>query len=142
MKKLSVIAVIVYLCASLSALDHLPRGPVVVADVALTAQTSTFSPATVYTPTEDGNYRVSVYTDFASASGSPNVQTWIEWTDDTKAHGSGAGIFVSANSGNDYYGAASSIVHAISGQPIQVECTFASLPGGNTYNTYVVVEKL
>jgi hypothetical protein len=111
--------------------------PCEVASVSVTAQTTTVPLTTLFTPSADGLFRISVYMSSSPSAGS----TWayaLFWTDDIKARNSGRqqlspGVFSSL----------SVPVRGLAGQPLSYSISAgASNPPGATYNLSITVEQL
>ena len=135
MKKLALFLaflLLLFVGVSIATNPHVPRGPVIVSDLSFTAQTSGFGPATVFTPTDSGLYRVVIYGESSDQLGTFSVT--MTWTDDF-----GANFKILSNEG--FPGQGSRIVFATAGNPITIT-TSPSLSTGATYNTFVIVEQL
>ena len=135
MKKIALIfafILLLFVGVSIATNPHVPRGPVIVADLSFTAQTSGFGPTTIFTPTDSGIYRVAIYGESSDQLGS--FTATMTWTDDF-----GSNFKFLSNEG--FPGQGSRIVFATAGNPITIT-TSPSLSTGATYNTFVIVEQL
>lgn len=103
--------------------------PMIIAKQSWLNQTASLSATTVFTPSEDGDYRVNVYMT-ADTSSPPGWSPTLYWTDEYGSREEGlqdTGPFASYVV----------IIHAVSGQPIQV-----SVGGGSNppqYDLFVTV---
>lgn len=124
-----------------------PYVPMVVAAQSFLNRTASIAATTLYTPSADGTFRVSVYSEITTTSG--GGCPLLSWVDDFNTHtnqslvqvdGGGACIN-SGGSGTPNYGWATWIVRATSGNAISF-----SFPGSTTtpvvYSIYVTVEQL
>jgi hypothetical protein len=135
MKKLILCASILLICAWYAVADnpHVPRGPVIVSEVDLTAETGNFGPTTIFTPTAAGLYRVTVYGE-ASASNNGSCTVNLDWQDDYATNQR-----LVTNEGFPCSG--SRTVFSIAGSPFQI-ISGVSLPNGGTYNLSFIIEQL
>lgn len=141
--------------------DDSPRGPVIVAQLSLTGQTSPISSTVLYTPAVDGNYVVSGYAMVNPTVSGPNgaLQVGIGWTDEfntypTPDFGVNGGFsFPNGKSSNDGSvgnppgsGALGVFVHVKGGAPIKYNTlwflgtTGHPIPAGS-YDLFITVVK-
>jgi hypothetical protein len=120
--------------------------PQVVQRVALIGQTGAIPTTTLFTPSQKGLYRVSVYMTTTNLEGGQGSYSWVlNWTDDAGAEI--ANFYFLSNSppptawgytgGSDSPGGVATI-EALGGQPI----TYSINGSGETYSLYMVVERL
>lgn len=90
------------------------------------SQTGTFADTTLFTPSADGDYLVSVYVE--NTTGSATVSSVLKWTDNAGAQS--ATVSAAATSGNKVVA-----IHALSGQAVTVNGS--DFGGAQTYSVYV-----
>jgi hypothetical protein len=128
-----------------------PIGPAIVAHGKLLNQTTTLPSTTIFTPTHDGLYRLSVYATVSKAD--PSSQSiWnynIAWTDDAGAESEGSIVWQSgAFQGQFQYeglfqqGGAVIPVQAKAGTPITYSVIQGGSPDNSTYSLYYTLERL
>ena len=129
-----------------------PTSPTIVASIALTNQTATIPPTTVFTPTQTGLYRLSVYmTQTVSVPRSTSEWRYnLAWVDDAGVEGTGFYGVISVSTAKtppSAWGSSNgtspgnvAIFQAIAGQPVtySVLCNKA----GGAYSLYFTVEQL
>ena len=127
-----------------------PPSPVIVARAKLVNQTSPIPTTTIFTPTQNGLYRLSVY---ATVTRTGSVATgWqydIFWTDDSGPQNGGQGLingsdgntgsFTWTNAGN--YGAVL-VLEAAAGTPITYDILQQGAPDNAAYSLYYTLERL
>jgi hypothetical protein len=125
--------------------------PLIVARGRLVNQTQPFPATTLFTPTQDGLYRLSVYATVTTADPTSN-STWsygFSWTDDAGAESAG---FVLGQNGNQlgqfyngsygYPGNAIPPFEAKKGIPVMHFMAHSDIPDNSAYSLYFVVERL
>ena len=143
MKKLSLIAITLFF-ATLASSQVV--SPVIVANGKLLGMNSGFS-QTVFTPSQSGVYRVSVYLAVtAQGAGTASWSVAARWTDDAGREGGLASGFLLQVDDNQTPpkagGQASRVIEATAGSPIVVDVRGAKPADGSTINFYYVVEQL
>ena len=145
MRKSSILSILGVIVLAMALVPHLTVEaskpvPVIVAKQVLSGQVGSFSPITLFTPSADGDYRVSIYLDAATVStGKAIIVDW-HWTDDNASQFSS----VSLNDSQSPHAVTRfvDVIHVTSGNAITLQ------PGVNfndtldTYNVYVTVEEL
>jgi hypothetical protein len=123
---------------------HASCGAEIVADKSFTNQTTPFS-STIYTPTADGTYRISLYVEMFGADNQTFLTSAVFWTDDVGLVGPTVTTnpplacgFAPPVSRCDVVG----IIHAKANTPISVNIVQMNLSPGGSYNAYVVLENL
>ena len=138
MKQLAAVALI-FVLALATVATCVPRGPVVVAEQTFSGQTSDLSATTVYTPTADGNFRVSAYIEPSATGRSITTYSYTNWTDDVA---SGQQCYPAILSAANTFGSGQCYIHALNGDPITIATNSTSVPPGQSYTLMVVVEKI
>ena len=122
---------------------HVPRGPVIVADITLSGQTS--QTAALFTPSTDGTFRISTYMEFFGTPGSTTaVNELLSYTDDLQFeqfnHSAGGAPVAPCQLG--MVCSITTVIRDKSGAPITVDIEPSNLPAGASYTAYVIVEQL
>ena len=125
--------------------------PLIVARGRLVNQTEPFPATTLFTPTQDGLYRLSVYATLTTADPT-STSTWsygFSWTDDAGAESAG---FVLGQNGDQlgqfyngsygYPGNAIPPFEAKKGIPVMHFMAHSTVPDNTAYSLYYVVERL
>jgi|SRR6267378_2120630 len=107
-----------------------PEGAVVVAERSFLSQTTGFSPTTIFTPTEDGEFIIGIFLEGDATNGGP-LQASYSYTNDNGS----AGDNTETINGGPGYKSLFQFFHAVSGQPIQVHVS--SFSGTASYNLFV-----
>ncbi len=129
-----------------------PAYPLIVAKAKLLNQTAAIPTTTIYTPAQNGLYRLSVY---ATMTNPPADTVWtfdFAWTDDSgslqsgggsllQSNGDSTGSFLLANSTYNQMGAAV-IIEAKGGTAITYDMSQSGAPDGSAYNLYYILERL
>lgn len=137
------IVVLLLAVASLSAVEANDDGkshhPVIVAQRAFLQATGPFT-QDLFTPEQDGDFRIEVYENQQASSFGPIMQ--VIWTDElgTQEMLSGFPILVAGTAGQKSSGG-QIFVHALAGNPIQLT-TSVNLAGQPPYNIRVTVERM
>jgi len=129
----------------------LPMGPVIVAKGKLPNQTAPIPTTTIFTPTQTGLYRLSVYATVERADLNSNSY-WcygFQWTDDGGPHQSGIMLCGYGDitspfqyEGLDYLGGTAQPFEAVAGQPITYNVTQNNGPDDSAYSLYYTLERL
>lgn len=127
--------------------------PLIVAKRRLVNQTAPIPATTIFTPTQSGLYRLSMYATVTQANPATNDNwyTHIYWSDDAGAEESnGAGYILSWNSGNTPPSAWAASTgdqpglvitfEAVAGMPISYAVT--GVADGSAFSLYYVVERI
>jgi hypothetical protein len=130
--------------------DGLPATPQIIRRVELTNQTTPIPPTTLFTPTYDGIYRISVYMTLVSS----NEGTWtyhLHWTDDAgdeETQHNPSPLNLPPRRRRQAFGYAPDttpgnvlIIEAVAGQPVEYHVDRSGGNGG-VYSLYFVVERL
>jgi hypothetical protein len=125
--------------------------PVIVAKAKLTNQTATIPTTAIYTPTQDGLYRLSVYATLTKTD--PTSESlWyysFQWTDDAgnqeasqflMAYGDQPGPFLWQST--NYIGGGAQPFEAAAGKPITYNVMQNNGPDNSAYSLYYVLERL
>ena len=101
--------------------------PIIVAKQVLSAQVGSFSPITLFTPSADGDYRVSIYLDATTVSSGKAIIIDWHWTDDNASQFSSVSLnqFQSPHAFTSF----TDIIHVTSGNAIVLQ------PGANFNDT-------
>jgi hypothetical protein len=127
-----------------------PLGPVIVAKGEAPNQTAPIPTTTLFTPTQDGLYRVSAYATMTKP-GPENSGSWsfnVAWTDDAGRQQEQFALDGSFNVQgpflNDYnfYGGAVRIFEAKAGTPITFNLREGGVSAGAEYSLYYTLERL
>jgi hypothetical protein len=133
--------------------DASPSGlpsPVIVAKGKLPNQTAGIPTTTIFTPTQDGLFRASLYmTQVATGSSAVGWAYYVSWVDDAGAE-SAYPISVGTNQvppsawGNSGYGNGGTILtfEAKAGQPVTYSVLYSGSGDGGTYSLYYTIERL
>ncbi len=126
--------------------------PVIVARAKLANQTAPIPTTTIFTPTQDGLYRISAYATVAKAD--PNSQSaWsfgVQWTDDAGAGQLANGVLFGIGNVSQAFiwensfslGGATVILEAKAGTPITYSMTQCCSPDNSAYSLYYTLERL
>jgi hypothetical protein len=132
-----------------AAANSLPS-PVVLAKGKLVNQTAAIPTTTMFTPTQDGLYRITVYATLTTSNLSSN-SSWgygIGWTDDAGSANQGSVLIgPGAQLGPfTFYGITTGgtvlVVEAKSGIPVTYNVSQGGEPDGTAYSLYWTVEKM
>ncbi len=127
------------------------NSPQIVAKGKLSNQTTPFPTTTIFTPTQTGMYRLSVYATISTSD--PNSHTaWIYnlgWTDDAGAQSEGGLLYGNgATSGQFQYGSFQALggtvlpFEAKAGTPITHSMSQSGPPDSSAYTLYYTLERL
>jgi hypothetical protein len=125
-------------------------GPRIVAKVKLTNRTASVPDSILFTPTQSGLYRISVYMSMTAPASGGAWQTSLSWTDDAGAEqlGAIAGIYNSAVPPTDYSTDGregtpnlNPTIWAVAGAPVTYSVTGIGTVGG-AYEMFMVAEQL
>ncbi len=122
--------------------QHLPSTPVIVAKMEVRNQTGAINPFTLYTPSEDGDFRISAYMSSPSCVFSGVAfDTLVSWTDDSNAWvAQNLAYLVCDTNGGPQYFPGEMFIHAKAGISISVQVYVA--PGASgSYSDYLVLER-
>lgn len=122
----------------------IPGVPIIVAKQSYLAQTASLPTTTVFTPTEDGEYRLAYYqtvsTPGAGLTGS--LAFHVAWTDEYHANAMSWGATGALQAyGVSLAGGMMAVLHAVAGQPIEFTATWSSTDPSQTYDLFVTVVK-
>jgi len=116
-----------------------PFGPTVVAKYAATGQTASIGSTTLFTPSEDGDYELSIYISSDSNNGG-NASVFVIWVDENRSHNFNSAS-VSGSMGNET-GSAATVIHATAGNPIQFSISYsAGTPPSIAYDVFITLVK-
>lgn len=136
MRKIALfIALLLFVGISIADNPHTPRGPIIVADVPLMAQTGLIQQATLFTPANAGLYRITAYAE-ASAQPTGQIGVSLNWADDFSTNNF---AFV-LNGGFPAQGSVT--IYSVAGSPVTFQSSPGGLSTGETYNLFFVVEQL
>jgi hypothetical protein len=122
--------------------------PIIVAQAKLPHQTAPIPESTMFTPAQDGLFRVSAYATVTKSTSGGSWTFSLKWTDDAGANleiyalqqsTTSAGQFTSDGG---YGGGAVRTFEAKAGTPIMFNLGEAGHPEGGEYSLYYVVEQL
>jgi hypothetical protein len=99
------------------------------------SQTGDIAATTLFTPAQDGLFRLSTYSDLTGAAGD-EAHGGFEWTDDVKSHHENLSVGPS-----DQQEGGSRMVRCVAGQPIKY-FTSTFLSAGQSYNAYAAIEQI
>ncbi len=133
----------VLLTAPLTFSQNTPYGTTVVSTYEATAQTTAIGTTTLYTPTADGWFRISIYINRNTNSNQFHaMNTQVNFTDDHAARThSPDGAAISGDSGSDAFTSASYVFRASNGNAITFD-TIQSDPTVFSWDIRIVLEKL
>ena len=118
--------------------------PVIVAKKQVLNQTGTVNPVTLYTPTEDADFRISAYmsTHSCEFKGSGfEFQLLLTWTDDSAEWVNQEIAALNCNNNHEpLYSSGTIFIHAKAGAPISVWVQAIAGASGS-YDGYIVVEQ-
>lgn len=121
-------------------------GPTIVAKIRRPKQTDQIPTTTIFTPTADGMFRISVYTTMVVPGSGYSVIVY--WTDNAGPEIANVGGTTSGSYGTGSYCVSAAgpppcgtIIFAKGGTPVSYS-TSGDSNGGGTYDLYVVVERL
>jgi hypothetical protein len=112
----------------------------IVASTSLVNQVGSFSTITLFTPSVDSNFRISLYLEAASIGSGKMVQVDYRWTDDNGSKNSGSVTTLSAGTNQRF--SFMDFIHATAGNSITL------VPGANfndtadAWSVFVVLEEL
>jgi hypothetical protein len=115
--------------------------PCVIATVSLTDQSQAIPVTTIFTPTTDGAFRITVY--ISTSPGTNKRATWTIYLGWTDLHGAKETPFISAGQNGDSSG--NIMVQAVGGQPLLYQVKpmgGGGGVGGMTYDILVAVEQI
>jgi hypothetical protein len=143
MKKLSILAVIAVVLIALGLYadnPHVPRGAVIVAQQNFVSDGTGVPWTTIFTPSTDGVYRLSIYTTLPSSSSS-GFYAFARWADDYTSYLTNPDFYSSSSCGAGPYnpGYCTQTIFAKASVAIQIK-TSDSPPSGS--EVFVVVEQL
>jgi len=126
--------------------------PAIVAKAKLTNQTATIPTTTIFTPNEDGLYRLSIYATISKADNNSQAQ-WlvnVNYTDDSEQSQSLGGLLYGLNNQlgmfefYDFFLEAGPTVtfEAKAGTPITYSVTESGPPDNSAYSLYYTLERL
>lgn len=118
-----------------------PHGPSVVASVSYINQASSISTTTLYTPSSDGDFLVMIYGNAQTSSNLSNssIDFHLLWTDDQRTEDVRTAIGPGGT--GTLYSNPSIVVHATSGNPIQISGIYSPGTSNLSYNIFVTVIK-
>lgn len=111
--------------------------PTIVANVALTDQTTAIHPTPIFTPSVSGLYRMSGYTEKAGCDGKA-WQAYFLWTDDTGYPQSSQFI----NPGGCSVSTGTVTVRGVAGKPLSFSVHDIGGSGATPYGIFITVEQL
>ena len=138
------LAVVVLLIAGIVWADNphnLPAAPVIVAQSDNVGQTTAIPPTTLFTPTVDGDYRLSIYLEDSPGVGNALCASW-SWTDDYASRGDLFDIGINATS---QFGGTIRVLRVKAGTPVVIQIV-DNAPQGcvipPNYGAFFTLEKL
>ena len=125
--------------------------PLIVAKGKLVNQTATIPPTTIFTPTQSGLYRLSLYATVTRTDLSSQSYWFVNagWTDDAKTVSQDAILFTTGNvlgpfsfEGVALLGGAVIPLEAKAGTPVTYSITQGGNPDNSAYSLYYTLERL
>ena len=125
-------------------------GPAIVAHGNLVNQTAPIPATTIFTPTQTGLYRLSIYGTMLTAAYNSGTSwsVYVSWTDETTSqnqqvlwsYDSSLAPFLSSGA-NNFYGQVA-IFEAKAGTPVAYSTTQIGPPDGTSYSLHYTLERL
>lgn len=138
---LSILGVIVIMMALVPHWSVEASKPVaiIVDKTGITGQVNTFAPVTLFTPTADGDYRISIYLEAATVGAGKNITLEWDWTDNNAAQNSTVALFGASTNARDRF---TDVIHVTSGNAIVLKPQAGFNDNTDSYNVFVTVEEL
>ena len=145
MKRLSLLAAVTLfamLPLAVSRAQGVGGSPVIVAKQTFADNTGGLS-ETLFTPTDNGTFRVSLYVEVFDVDGNSAVFASLTWTDDGGAKPvPGVDPPLGADASASSYGQGVFVVHNLANDPISLHVNSPTLPAGASYTIKAVVEQI
>jgi len=118
--------------------------PLILAKSKLPNQTAPIPTTTVFTPSQDGLYRLSVYmTESVAVPTSGAYWTFnAAWSDDAGDEATGVPILNANQTPSGAYGYLTVLLQVKAGKPITYSTTLSNGTDGGTYSLYYTLERL
>ena len=129
--------------------DGLPATPQIIRRVELTNQTAPIPTTTLFTPSHNGLYRISMY--LTGTSGDAGWAGYLTWSDDAGFEDTSVRGVIATSGGpppqawGTSYGetpGSVSIIEAVAGQPVSYNVIIQNADTSGTYSLYIIVERL